>query len=50
METVTPAEHSVGRLDAAKLARLCAEFDESGFVILANVPIVSLVQRLLVTT
>lgn len=37
METVTAAEHAVGRLDSAKLDRLKTQFDHQGFVVLANV-------------
>jgi hypothetical protein len=37
MESVTAAEHTAGRLEAAKLERLSAEFEATGYVILANV-------------
>ena len=37
MENVTTAEHMAGRLDAAKLERLSAEFEAVGYVFLDNV-------------
>jgi hypothetical protein len=37
MEEVTAAEHAAGRLGDEKLARLSAEFERTGWVVLANV-------------
>lgn len=37
MERVTAQEHAAGQLGAAKLARLSAQFEATGFVVLANV-------------